>query len=315
MSSRKSSSATTEHDERRDDARLCCQRQCLARVVDAERLDVSSTSDIEALLPSFSSSSCGAQGRTCPGPPRRPPAQQRIRWSLRLLADGPADEVAKRRDRLRAALAGFDAATIVTTHQFCQYVLTGLGIAGDGDPDVELVESLDDLVVEVVDDLYVGAFARRATASPIFDRDTALSLARKVIDDPQATLAPAGEDRASPAAWRVRFGTAGAGRGRPAQAATARILGYDDLLSRLATALEPEDAPARDRMRRPLVDRAGRRIPGHRPGAVADPGPGLRRARHHGAGRRPQAVDLRLPRRRHRHLPGAPRGPPARTRR
>ncbi|MET0967544.1 MAG: UvrD-helicase domain-containing protein, partial [Nakamurella sp.] len=56
----------------------------------------------------------------------------------RLLADGADEVVAGRKERLRAALAGFDAATIVTTHQFCQYVLTGLGIAGDGDADVEL---------------------------------------------------------------------------------------------------------------------------------------------------------------------------------
>ena len=59
-----------------------------------------------------------------------------------LLANAADEEVGRRRERLRGALAGFDAATIVTTHQFCQYVLTGLGIAGDGDTDVELVESL-----------------------------------------------------------------------------------------------------------------------------------------------------------------------------
>ena len=126
-------------------------------------------------------------------------------------------------------------------------MLTGLGIAGDGDTDVELVESLDDLVVEVVDDLYVGAFAPRTT-EPIFDRATALSLARKVIDDPQATLAPTGEDRASAAAWRLAF----ARRVRAEvdkRKRRQRVLGYDDLLSRLATALEPEDAPARARMR------------------------------------------------------------------
>ena len=88
-----------------------------------------------------------------------------------LLADAPDDEVGRRRG-LRAGLAGFDAATIVTTHQFCQYVLTGLGIAGDGDADVELVETLDDLIVEVVDDLYVRAFAgalpptRSSTGTP-----------------------------------------------------------------------------------------------------------------------------------------------------
>src|SRR6478609_1313715 len=125
-----------------------------------------------------------------------------------LLATASDEEVALRRDRLRAALAGFDAATIVTTHQFCQYVLTGLGIAGDGDTDVELVESLDDLVVEVVDDLYIRAFAGKSAGESIFDRTTALSLARTVIDDPQARLEPLTEPAGSPAYRRVAFGNA-----------------------------------------------------------------------------------------------------------
>ncbi len=37
-----------------------------------------------------------------------------------LLADGARDVVATRQDRLRRALADFDAATIATTHGFCQ---------------------------------------------------------------------------------------------------------------------------------------------------------------------------------------------------
>ena len=40
-----------------------------------------------------------------------------------------------------------------------------------------VVETLDDLVVQVVDDLFVGAFARREL-EPVFDRATALMLAR-----------------------------------------------------------------------------------------------------------------------------------------
>ncbi len=165
-----------------------------------------------------------------------------------LLAGVQDDQVRIRRERLRAALAGFDAATIVTTHQFCQYVLTGLGIAGDGDTDVELVESLDDLVVEVVDDLYVRAFAGSRSGEPIFDRATALALARKAIDDPQAVLVPTGEVPGSPAYRRVAFGTA-VRTEVDRRKRQRRILGYDDLLTRLATALAPDDAAARDRMR------------------------------------------------------------------
>lgn len=165
----------------------------------------------------------------------------------RLLAAGADAQVRVRRERLRAALAGYDASTILTTHQFCQFVLTGLGVAGDADPDVELVETLDDLVVQVVDDLFVGAFARR-DLEPVFDRPTALLLARKAVDDPQAELRPTDADPKSPANWRVRF----AQRVRhevDRRKRRLRILGYDDLLARLATALGPDDAPARTRMR------------------------------------------------------------------
>ena len=165
-----------------------------------------------------------------------------------LLADAPDDEVTRRRERLRAGLAGFDAATIVTTHQFCQYVLTGLGIAGDGDADVELVETLDDLIVEVVDDLYVRAFAATGADNPIFDRDTALAVARRVVNDPQAALEPIGEPAGTRAARRVRFGAA-VRQEVDRRKRRHRILGYDDLLGRLASALQAPDAPARSRMR------------------------------------------------------------------
>ncbi len=81
---------------------------------------------------------------------------------LALLADAPDAEVAVRRGRLALALAQFDAATIATTHQFCQQMLAGLGVAGDSDPDAVFVESVDDLVAEVVDDFYVRKFAARS---------------------------------------------------------------------------------------------------------------------------------------------------------
>ena len=74
------------------------------------------------------------------------------------LVTGTDAELAGRRRNLRDALAGFDAATIATTHQFCQLVLRSLGVAGDTDAGVTLVENLDDLVTEVVDDLYLQRF-------------------------------------------------------------------------------------------------------------------------------------------------------------
>ena len=88
-----------------------------------------------------------------------PPAGDPV---LGLLADGSEAEVAVRRRRLADAVSGFDAATIATTHGFCQNALAGLGVAGDVAHDVTFVEDLSDLVEEVVDDLYVRRFHRVA---------------------------------------------------------------------------------------------------------------------------------------------------------
>src|SRR5690606_296568 len=88
----------------------------------------------------------------------------------------------------REALGGFDAATIVTTHQFCQMVLKGLGVAGDTDAGATLVEDLGDLLVEVVDDLYVRGFA--TASQPEFSRGEALEIARAAVGDPSARLEP-----------------------------------------------------------------------------------------------------------------------------
>ena len=76
------------------------------------------------------------------------------------LLDGTPEQLKDRRQNLRDALASFDAATIATTHQFCQLVLRSLGVAGDTDSGVTLVESLDELVAEIVDDLYLRHFGR-----------------------------------------------------------------------------------------------------------------------------------------------------------
>ncbi len=162
-----------------------------------------------------------------------------------LLAAGEADRAEMRR-RLRDALASFDTATIATTHQFCQMVLRSLGVAGDTDSGAELVDNLDDLVVEVVDDLYLQRFGHLRERPP-FDRACALSLGRRAVGDPQAVLAPAA-DPASAAGARVGF--AQAVREEVDRRKRRRgILSYDDLLTRLAAALEDDDAPARARMR------------------------------------------------------------------
>ncbi|MBM9467297.1 UvrD-helicase domain-containing protein [Nakamurella leprariae] len=164
------------------------------------------------------------------------------------LADVPDAEVAVRRRRLAAALADFDAATIATTHQFCQQVLTGLGAAGDSDPAVELVEDLDDLVVQVVDDLYVRAYGARTAGRPEFSRSEALALARAAVADPHARIEPVTAASGTVAARRVRFATV-VREELDRRKRAAGVVGFDDLLSRVADALAAADAPARDRMR------------------------------------------------------------------
>ncbi len=149
--------------------------------------------------------------------------------------------------RVVDALVGFDAATIATTHQFCSMVLDSLGVAGDSDSRARLVEDLDDLVKETVDDLYLRAFALDE-GGPVFSYDEALTIARRVVDDPQARLEPATEDRATTPGRRVAFADA-VRKEMDRRKRRLGILSYDDLLSQLADALEPDGSPAAERMR------------------------------------------------------------------
>ncbi len=156
-------------------------------------------------------------------------------------------DVPLRHKRITDALAGFDGATIATTHQFCQLVLRSLGVAGDTDSHAELVDSLDDLVVEVTDDLFLHRFGSEAEPPP-FGRSVALQLARAAVGDPQADLAPTDAEAGSTPAAKVGF--ANAVRDEVERRKHRRgVLSYDDLLSRLANALVDDDAPARERMR------------------------------------------------------------------
>ncbi|MDT5264685.1 MAG: exodeoxyribonuclease beta subunit, partial [Mycobacterium sp.] len=169
-----------------------------------------------------------------------------------LLKGTDAERVA-RRQRLRDALAGFDAATIATTHQFCQLVLKSLGVAGDSDSGVTLVESLNDLVTEIVDDLYLAHFGQQRD-TPELTYPDALKLAREVVNNPATELRPLDPDPDSRAAVCVGFANHVL-----AELETRKrrmgILGYDDLLTRLAKALHAEHSPARLRMhqRWPIV--------------------------------------------------------------
>jgi exodeoxyribonuclease V beta subunit len=164
-----------------------------------------------------------------------------------LLASGARDEVARRRDRLARAVADFDAATIATTHGFCQEVLAELSTVGDLDRETVFVEDVADLLEETLDDLYVRRFGPRGGAR--FTRAEALQIARAAVFNPTATLEPADEPEDSTAAMRYRL----AGRVRRDLEERKRrfaIMTYDDLLTRLNDILVGPNGPAaRERLR------------------------------------------------------------------
>lgn len=176
-------------------------------------------------------------------------------------------DVAQRRRRLRKALSDFDAGTIVTTHSFCQRMLDGLGIAGEREPESAFVESVSDLLEQVVDDLYLQMFSGDDEA-PAFSRRDAQQLALAAVGDQQATLypdlgnvdGPGGQDGGDgEPALRVRFARAA----RQEIERRKRRLGvrdYNDLLGLLHAVLsdpvhgEAACSRVRDRFRVVLID-------------------------------------------------------------
>ncbi len=169
------------------------------------------------------------------------------------LLDCDDDERGLRRQRLRDALAAFDAATIATTHQFCQMVLKSLGVAGDSDSGVTLVESLDELVGEIVDDLYLRHFGQERD-DPLLSHVDALRLAREVVKHPATELRPKEPPPDSRAAVCVAFAKDVLAE-LEIRKRRRGVISYDDLLTRLADALQADDSPAQLRMhqRWPIV--------------------------------------------------------------
>ncbi|WP_454226976.1 UvrD-helicase domain-containing protein [Propioniciclava flava] len=82
------------------------------------------------------------------------------------LATGTPDQVAERAARLASAVADFDRATIMTTHEFCHSMLSGLGILAPQTPLSTLIEELGPLADEASADVYVSQFARREQGAP-----------------------------------------------------------------------------------------------------------------------------------------------------
>ena len=214
---------------------------------------------------------------------------------VRLLADGPRATVERRHRHLARALSDFDAATITTTHGFCQEVLGGLGVAGDTPRDGAFAEEVRDLLEEVVDDLYVRRF-RTTQAAPEISRAQAFQVAEIAVDHPGVPVEP--QDDAEPLpAMRRRLAEAARGELERRKQQLA-VMTYDDLLTGLQRVLQPPGGAA-------VARRLHRRYPVVLVDEFQDTDPiqweilqrafGSRDAR---ADRRPQAGDLRVPRRR-----------------
>lgn len=176
---------------------------------------------------------------------------------VRHLAMTDSAELALRRSRLARALSEVDAATITTTHGFCQQMLAVLGTVGDVDHDATLLPDVADLEAEVVDDLYLRKYA--GAESAVLDVATARTVARAAVSDHAATLQP--DDAAPGSAAQHRYGLARAVRDELGRRKRARrVVDYDDLLVLLRDALaHPVTGPAavervRGRYRVVMVD-------------------------------------------------------------
>jgi exodeoxyribonuclease V beta subunit len=98
---------------------------------------------------------------------------------LAVLTTGGRAQVESRCRHLGRAITQFDAMMIATTHSFCQQILANLGIAADADDVLELLDDRGDLVDQVVDDVFVGAFRSGAPLAP-FTHDHAREIGRAV---------------------------------------------------------------------------------------------------------------------------------------
>jgi len=159
-----------------------------------------------------------------------------------ILADAPVDVVGERRHRLEHAVANFDAVTVATTHSFCHQVLRGLGVAGDVDADAGFVDDLDELVEEVVDDIYARDYASGPRA-PLFDHATARRVGRTAVRQAFAELSAYPQAPATTAECRVAFAYDVRAEVDRRKRRTG-VLTYDDLQGRLRDVLvDPARGP------------------------------------------------------------------------
>lgn len=172
---------------------------------------------------------------------------------VRHLADVDDAELDRRRRRLTVALSEVDAATITTTHGFCRQALDALGTAGGGgvvEPGATLLPDVADLEAEVVDDLYLAAYA--GSEQPVLTVADARTVARAAVSDHAALLAPDDAPAGTPPDHRHRLARA-VRREMVRRRREAHVVDYDDLLTLLHAALtDPVTGPsAAQRVREP----------------------------------------------------------------
>jgi exodeoxyribonuclease V beta subunit len=167
-----------------------------------------------------------------------------------LLCTGTREELQLRHQRLAAALAEFDAATIATTHEFCLQMLDGLGVLGDREPHPIFIDQLTEITREVAGDVYLRRYA--TSGNPPLKFDDALVLAQQAVDSVHATLVPSGLDQDEYTDAAERYAFAAEVRAEVERRKVAgRLFSYDDMLTRLRDALaDPVHGPAAaDRLR------------------------------------------------------------------
>ncbi len=173
--------------------------------------------------------------------------RSRVRAHLLEASRETADENV--RANLGRAVAGFDAAAVMTIHEFCQAMYSRLGVLATGDPSGTLLPDLRPLVREVAVDEYLRryAFAERRPPMPVSDRNRwddrngADRLAQDAVENALREIVPT--DAPNPAAERIRF----AEQVRKVAAERRHRLGvltFDDQLLRLRTALADTDTGA-----------------------------------------------------------------------
>ncbi len=176
----------------------------------------------------------------------------------RLLCATGAEELERRAERLERAVGSFDRATIATTHEFCHGMTRGLGVLARQEPQSQLVEDLTGLADETSADLYLQRYAGGERVPPLPYRDPAGQGrggggARTLGRDSVRIAGRLGPDGADGAAGeRVAFAL-GVRAEVERRKARLRMHSFDDMLSRLAEALD--DPETGELARRRLAER------------------------------------------------------------